>query len=83
MPDTIGNLINLQKLSFKNNKLSNIPLGILNLKNIMHIDETSYEINNLDSECPILIFSKLNNNIRNLPINIKEIWLKYNIKILV
>ena len=46
----------------------------------MGIDETSYEINNLDISCTILIFSELKINIRNLPINIKEIWLNDRIK---
>ena len=44
------------------------------------IDETSYEINNLDIECSIIIFSELKINIGNLPVNIKEIWLNNLIK---
>ena len=46
----------------------------------MYIDESSYEINNLDIECTILIFSSLKINIDNLPINIKEIWLHFLIR---
>ena len=62
------------------NKLNSLPVEILNIKNIIYIDETSYEINNLDIECTILIFNELKNNIGNLLINIKEIWLSNNIK---
>ena len=75
LPATIGNLINLRELCLHNNQLSSLPSEILNIKKIINIDETSYKINNLDIECTILIFGKLNNNIQNLPINIKEIWL--------
>ena len=39
------------------------------------IDETSYEINNLNIETEMLIFSDLNIKLTNLPINLKEIWL--------
>ena len=75
LPATIGNLINLTELCLLNNQLSSLPSEILNIKKNINIDETSYEINNLDIECTILIFHRLNNNIQNLPINIKEIWL--------
>ena len=47
----------------------------------MKINETSYEINNLDIECKFLIFSShLNVKISNLPINLNEIWLNKRIK---
>ena len=75
LPATIGNLINLETFNLFNNKLNSVPAEILNIKNNICIDETSYEINNLDNECKILIFNELNINIINLPINIKEIWL--------
>ena len=57
-----------------------MPTEILNIKQNININETSYEINNLDAECKILIFSGLNINMSNLPINIKEIWLNYKIE---
>ena len=62
--------------------MKSLPDEIGNLINIQYlvIDETSYEINNLDIECKILIFGKLNIKIMNLPINLKEIWLRKNIK---
>ena len=55
-------------------------MEILKIKEILDIDETSYEINNLDMDCEILIFSCLKININNLPINLKEIWLNKEIK---
>ena len=82
LPAEIGNLINLQILDLSNNELRSLPAEIRNLININYfiIDETSYEINNLDNECKILIFGELNIKIMNLPINLKEIWLRKNIK---
>ena len=56
-----------------NNKLSSLPKKIIQIKNSLNINETCYEINNLDIECKILIFSELNINITNLPIDLKEI----------
>ena len=54
------------------NKLSSIPVELLNINKIIIIDETSYEINNLNIECAILMFSKLQIDIGNLPINKKK-----------
>ena len=45
----------------------------------MTINETSYEIDNLDIECKILIFGELNVKISNLPINLEELWLNKQI----
>ena len=66
---------------------SSLPLAaVLSRADIIDIDETSYEINNLDNENEILIFSNLSYEIMNLPINTNEIWLnkeyieKFNIK---
>ena len=86
LPAEIGNLINLQYLSLYNNQLSSLPVEILAIKKKVIIDESSYDINNLDIECNFLIFSKLNIKITNLPINLDEIWLnkdiiEYNIKL--
>jgi Leucine-rich repeat (LRR) protein len=80
LPSEIGNLIKLQELWLQNNQLSSLPIEILKIKNCIFINETSYDINNLDLQNEILIFSELNEEITNLPINIKEIWLnkKYN-----
>jgi Leucine-rich repeat (LRR) protein len=75
LPSTIGNLINLVEFNLRNNKLTFLPNETLKIKDALIIDETSYDINNLDFENEILIFSKLKKEITNLPINIKEIWL--------
>jgi hypothetical protein len=73
-------LINLRELWLYNNKLSLLPVEILNIKNIIYIDETSYDINNLNLQNEILIFSNLTKEITNLPINTKEIRLNKEIK---
>jgi len=74
-------LINLKNLFLHENQLTSLPNEIISIINVLIINETSYEINNLDAECEILIFHSLNINISNLPINLKEIWLQENIKI--
>jgi hypothetical protein len=43
---------------------------------VLQIDHTSYQINNLNVEAEILIFSELKNKLINLPISLKEIWIK-------
>ena len=68
------------KIFLNNNQLSILPTKITQIINKLIIDETSYQINNLDTECKILIFSELKINISNLPINLKEIWLSKKLK---
>ena len=80
MPAEIGNLTNLKELILLNNQLESLPAEILKIKNILQITNTSYNINNFNIDNEILIFSKLNIKISNLPFNIKEIWLKSNNK---
>jgi len=63
-----------------------LPAEILKIKNILIIDNSSYDINNLNIDNEILIFSHLTNKLNNLPFNIKEIWLNsdkknYDIKL--
>jgi hypothetical protein len=41
----------------------------------------SYEINNLDLDCEILLFNSLLMSVTNLPINLKELWLSKIINI--
>ena len=41
----------------------------------MVIDKTSYNLDNLDSDCEFLILNYLEVPLRNLPISLKEIWL--------
>jgi hypothetical protein len=57
-----------------------LPFEILKIKNSIIINEAGYEINNLNNENEILIFSYLSYDITNLPINTKQIWLKKEIK---
>ena len=57
-----------------------MPAEILKIKNIIQIDDTSYDVNNLNIDNEILIFTNLKDKINNLPFNIKEIWLKSDIK---
>ncbi len=71
--------INLQTLDLSNNNLSSLPAEILKIKNIISIDETSYDINNINMENEILIFRTLKIKLSNLPINTKEIWLNKSI----
>ena len=80
VPAEIGNLINLKNLYLQYNQLQSLPDEILKIKNILHIDNTSYSIDNLNIDNEILIFSNLTDKLINLPINTKEIWLKSHIK---
>jgi hypothetical protein len=54
-----------------------------NLSNLIKLDinESSYEINNLDLDCSILIFASIQNPITNLPYGLKELYLKKDIDI--
>ena len=79
LPAEIGKLVNLQYLRLYNNSLSSLPAEILKIKNKIIIDETSYDINNINMENEILIFSNLKIKLSNLPINTKEIWLDKSI----
>ena len=78
-PVEIGNLTNLPYLFLRNNQLTKIPVDILKIKNSLAIDETSYEINNMDNETEIIFFTNLNEKITNLPVSIKEIWIREGI----
>ena len=40
------------------------------------IDATSYDINNLDIDCKILLFTSLKRPLENLPSSLTHIWLK-------
>jgi Leucine-rich repeat (LRR) protein len=76
LPDSIGNLINLKALCLFDNNFSSLPTSILKIKQPLKIDDTSYQINNLNMEAKILIFSELKNKLLNLPISLREIWIK-------
>ena len=72
--------INTQKIVLLCNQLQSLPAEILTIKNILDINNTSYNITNLNIDNEILIFTNLKDKINNLPFNIKEIWLKSDIK---
>ena len=76
LPSEIGNLINLQKLYLNINQLTSLPVELLNIKNNITINHTSYDINNLDIDCKILLFSSLYSLLENLPSSLTHIWLK-------
>ena len=80
LPAEIGNLINLEYLYLLNNTLQSLPIEILKFKKILRIDNSSYNINNLNIDNEFLIFSYLTDKLNNLLINIKEIWLNSFIK---
>jgi hypothetical protein len=69
-------LTNLTRLWLYDNKLKNIPTSILNIKNSLIISPDSYEIDNLNPDTEILIFSQLNEKLTNLPTELKELWIK-------
>jgi len=59
-----------------------LPVEILKIKykHKLCIDDSSYDINNLNIDNKFLVFTQLNIKLNNLPFNIKEIWLKSDIK---
>ena len=79
LPAEIGNLTDLDELYLYNNKLKNLPIKILKIKNKLVIDETSYEIDNMDLDAEFIVLSNLTKEICNLPITMTEIWLKEGI----
>jgi hypothetical protein len=89
LPAEMGNLINLEEVTLRRNSLTCLPKEILKIKNKLKIHGTSYQIDNLDPEAEIIIFSSLDTEVpfppykftevTNLPFNLKEIWLKEDI----
>ena len=75
LPPEIGNLMSLEILILHDNKITSLPKEILKIKEYLEIDETSYDINNLDYDCEILIFMDLRTDLINLPIGLKKIYL--------
>jgi len=72
-------LENLQNLHLDNNKLTSLPNEILNIMYSLTISDDSYIINNIPFDTEFLIFSNLNNNLDNLPIILKTLYLRKNI----
>jgi hypothetical protein len=89
--------VNLQYIDLSHNKLTSLPVEILNIKAIMldnlyhqaiMLDDTSYNINNISNDTEMLIFLNLNKNLENLPLTLKTLYLhkridltKYTIKL--
>ena len=82
LPESIGKLTNLRLLELGCNKLTYLPKSIIKLTQLtrLHLSEDSYDINNLDVNCKILILSWIDNKITNLPCGLEEIYLKHNIR---
>jgi len=78
LPDSIGKLTDLQILELGCNKLTYLPKSIIKLTNLveLYLREDSYDINNLNAECKILMLSHIDNKITNLPYGLEEIYLK-------
>lgn len=81
LPAEIGTLVNIEHLYLFNNKLKKLPREILNILNKLDIDETSYDIDNLDENIEFIIFNSLNKEVTNLPVTLKEIWITKNINL--
>jgi hypothetical protein len=64
-----------------NNNLTSLSEPILELKKIIYLDDSSYEINKLNLDCKFLLFKKISTSLKNLPLGLKEIWLKQHINI--
>jgi len=95
IPKEIIKLQNLRILDLQNNRLKSLPFR-LNTKNFftkskdydylekivysMLLDKTSYEINNLEMDTEILIFTNLKKDLDNLPCMLKELWLNIELK---
>ena len=71
---------NLKNLNLTNNQLQSLPIEILKIKNTLQINDTSYDINNLNIDNEIIIFTDIHKKITNLPFYTTEIWLKSDIK---
>jgi Leucine-rich repeat (LRR) protein len=82
LPTSIGNLTKLKNFIFIDNKLEFLPMTILNIDKL-YFDETSYNIDNMDSNCNLIILNQINNDkkITNLPVNIQELWITENVDI--
>lgn len=81
LPPEMGKLIKLHKLFLEGNNLRFLPKQILNIKNsLIDIEDTTYDIDNLDVNCEILVFRFLNCDLTNLPIGLKQIYFKKDLE---
>ena len=83
IPNSISSVTNLQSLTLRYCGLTKPPYSIDSLTKLrkLYIDESSYQIDNLDPECEILVIGSIQNKITNLPVNLKELYLKKDIDI--
>lgn len=80
LPESVSNLVALQRLYLCDNKLTSLPNSIKKIKKYLVINESSYDINNLNLENEILLFFKVDIPLLILPIKTKEIWIKKETK---
>jgi Leucine-rich repeat (LRR) protein len=76
LPESIGKLVKLEYLQLDNNLLTILPASILNIKESLELYVNAYEINNLLADAEFLIFTRLSEELTNLPTGLKEIWIK-------
>jgi hypothetical protein len=60
-----------------------LPSEISKLCNLqeLYLDESSYEINNLNLDCEVLILEKIYGKITNLPYGLKTIYLSKDVDV--
>jgi len=84
LPAEIGNLFNLQELNLLNNKLRSLPAEILKLKEIILINDSSYDLENINIDNEILIFNSIDYKSKIIDIssnkNIKQIHMSIHIQ---
>lgn len=76
LPNSISNLTNLRGFELGKNNLKSIPnftSEFIKNNKYCKINDTSYDINNIDPECKFIILLQIKNEVTNLPINLKEI----------
>ena len=66
--------LRLKTLFLTNNNLIFIPFEIKNIPQVF-VNENSYQLNNLSSDCEIIIINDLRSKLHNLPSAMKEIHL--------
>ena len=83
IPDSIGMLSNLQELYLSDNRLTSLSESIATLTKIekLNLDESSYDINNLNMDCHTLVLTSIDNNITNLPPILKTLYLKRSVNV--
>jgi Leucine-rich repeat (LRR) protein len=79
LPESIFEVSDGYCLKLYNNQFTSLPKSILKLLDLISIDDTSYEINNLSLDCEFLILSELSVPLENLPCTIQTIWLNKSI----